>query len=276
MNRLTRELSLLRAAQNASVASNASTTSTSTTGAGGAGLPDVSHLHSLSYHDSFGSNSNTNHLLSGPNHPIPSQRRHHRSSSSASTRSNTGNSTTWSTLAIAGSEGRPRMPSTSVSQRQDFYTSLSRQNSTASSTYRDPSHFHRDTSGASSPALSSSYHPHPHGDSFFSTSALPHRHREPSFSSMSGGTGTAGVVTSVPTTGRYEELAWQRRELESVKRENDALKRKIVELERTLRGRRASNASELSQAAGRDRGASVSTVGGDEKERDVGGGGVRI
>lgn len=83
-------------------------------------------------------------------------------------------------------------------------------------------------------------------------------------------------MTSVPTTGRYEELAWQRRELESVKRENDALKRKIVELERTLRGRRASNASELSQAAGRDRGASVSTVGGDEKERDVGGGGVRI
>lgn len=47
-------------------------------------------------------------------------------------------------------------------------------------------------------------------------------------------------ITSVPTTGRYEEAAYHRHELEAVKRENDALKQKIRDLERLVReGRRA-------------------------------------
>jgi len=60
-------------------------------------------------------------------------------------------------------------------------------------------------------------------------------------------------VTSVQTTGRYEETAFHRHELEAVKRENDALKRRIRELERTLRARRESDAS-------RTRSESVSTT----------------
>lgn len=59
-------------------------------------------------------------------------------------------------------------------------------------------------------------------------------------------------MTSVPTTGRYEETAYHRNELESVKRENDSLKRRIRELEQTLRTRRQSDAS-------RTRSESVST-----------------
>jgi hypothetical protein len=50
-------------------------------------------------------------------------------------------------------------------------------------------------------------------------------------------------MTSVPTTGRYEETAYHRHELETVKRENEALRRRIRDLERTLRVRRQSDAS---------------------------------
>ena len=60
-------------------------------------------------------------------------------------------------------------------------------------------------------------------------------------------------VTSVQTTGRYEETAYHRHELEAVKRENEALKRCIRELEQTLRARRQSDAS-------RTRSESVSTT----------------
>lgn len=63
----------------------------------------------------------------------------------------------------------------------------------------------------------------------------------------------AQAITSVPTTGRYEEMTYHRQELDSVKRENEALKRRIRELEMTLRSRRASDAS-------RTRSESVSSV----------------
>jgi hypothetical protein len=77
---------------------------------------------------------------------------------------------------------------------------------------------------------------------------------------VSGGSGneierqiSGSSITSVQTTGRYEEAAYHRHELEAVKRENEALKRKIRELERTLRERRQSDAS-------RPRSESVSTT----------------
>lgn len=77
---------------------------------------------------------------------------------------------------------------------------------------------------------------------------------------VSGGSGneierqiSSSSITSVQTTGRYEEVAYHRHELEAVKRENEALKRKIRELERTLRERRQSDAS-------RPRSESVSTT----------------
>lgn len=84
-------------------------------------------------------------------------------------------------------------------------------------------------------------------------------HREPSASRMvSGGSEierqvSGSSITSVQTTGRYEEAAYHRHELEAVKRENEALKRKIRELERTLRERRQSDVN-------RPRSESVSTT----------------
>ena len=81
-------------------------------------------------------------------------------------------------------------------------------------------------------------------------------HREPSAGSvptLAAAAGIEGGITSVQTTGRYEETAYHRHELEAVKRENEALKRRIRELERTLRARRQSDAS-------RTRSESVSTT----------------
>ncbi|KAI1003746.1 hypothetical protein K3495_g4467 [Podosphaera aphanis] len=68
VNRLTRELSILRAAHNSSVVSNSSSTSASI-------LPE-----SIDY--------NSNHLISGSSYPSPSFPRRHRSSSAASNFSN--------------------------------------------------------------------------------------------------------------------------------------------------------------------------------------------
>jgi hypothetical protein len=235
VNRLTRELSMLRAAQNASVVSNASSTS--------AGLPDSA-------------DHNANHFLSGPSHPAPSQRRHHRSSSSTSTRSiTTGVVGSIATVgAIAGStsgvvpdRSRGNYPRhESIPQSQ----SLSRQNSVTGSR----------RSGASSPApLSSAHSSYQHADHFpYLSQSRPHPpNREPS----SGTVPTFGMgdglrsesLTSVQTTGRYEETSYHRHELEAVKRENEALRRRIKELERTLRARRQSDAS-------RARSESVSTT----------------
>jgi len=223
VNRLTRELSMLRVAQNASVVSNTSSTS--------AGLPDQA-------------DHNANHLLSGPSHPTPSQRRHHRSSSSTSIRSLTAGTTVG---GIAGDRTRGNPPRhDSIPQSQ----SLSRQNSMTGAR----------ESRASSPApissAQSSYQQPDHFPHFYQQRPSMSMHREPSNSSTLPtllGTGIEVGVTSVQTTGRYEETAYHRHELESVKRENDALKRRIRELERTLRARRQSDAS-------RTRSESVSTT----------------
>ncbi|KAH6678498.1 hypothetical protein B0J14DRAFT_505895 [Halenospora varia] len=235
VNRLTRELSMLRAAQNASVVSNTSSTS--------AGLPDTL-------------DHNANHLLSGPSHPTPSQRRHHRSSSSTSTRSITAGSISTvggiaGSLAASSTADRTRgqLPRhDSIPQSQ----SLSRQNSMTGSR----------RSGASSPApISSAQSSYQHPDHFpffyQQRPSLP-QYREPSSGNLAAMANPEGghrsdSMTSVPTTGRYEEMAYHRHELDAVKRENEALKRRIRELERTLRTRRQSDAS-------RTRSESVSTT----------------
>lgn len=236
VNRLTRELSMLRAAQNASVVSNTSSTS--------AGFPDTG-------------DHNANHLLSGPSHPAPSQRRHHRSSSSTSTRSNTAAS-----LSTVGGIAGSTAPSTTADRtrgnppRHDSIpqsVSLSRQNSITGSR----------RSGASSPApLSSAQSSYQHPDHFpyfYQQRPSIAPHRDPSSGNLatlsSANELRTESVTSVPTTGRYEETAYHRHELEAVKRENEALKRRIRELERTLQARRQSDAS-----VSRVRSESVSTT----------------
>jgi hypothetical protein len=217
---------MLRAAQNASVVSNASSTST--------GLPDSTDNHS-------------NHLLSGPSHPAPSQRRHHRTSSSTSTRSITSGTAGIAGLAPSSTADRTRgnLPRhDSIPQSQ----SLSRQNSM------------QGRSGASSPApmssTQSSYQHPDHFPYFYQQRPSLAQHREPSSGNLTGLHGGDGhrsdSVTSVQTTGRYEETAYHRNELDAVKRENETLKRRIRELERTIRARRQSDAS-------RTRSESVST-----------------
>jgi hypothetical protein len=140
-------------------------------------------------------------------------------------------------------------------------------------------------SGASSPAPMGSM-----PSSFQHPDQLPYMYNQRTSTSMhrepgaptSSIIGVEGGVTSLQTTGRYEETAFHRNELEAVKRENEALKRRIRELERTLSARRQSDAS-------RTRSESVSTtasvgfrdsaivVGRDrERERDGEDDGVRV
>jgi cell division septum initiation protein DivIVA len=52
--------------------------------------------------------------------------------------------------------------------------------------------------------------------------------------------GTGGTM---PVTARFEDVAHHRHELETAKRENEQLKRKVIELEARLRERRSSSAA---------------------------------
>jgi hypothetical protein len=196
VNRLTRELSILRAAHNASVVSNTSSTSAAT-----------------STHEPLADAS----LLSGSGFSIPTTRRHHRTSSSAS--QNPIHQMASSYEARAQTSRPQPVP-------------LSRQDSTASR-----------RSQADSPALSSSLDP----SSYFHQQRIP-----PSSVPVSSVGATPGSVVGeqlspglMPATLRYEETAFYRGELEVAKKENEALKRRIRELERLVRDRRASDASRV-------------------------------
>ena len=229
VNRLTRELSLLRQ-QTASVASTTSSVSTGPVDSTDYGM---------------------NHLISGPYHPTPS-RRHRRSSSSLSTRSmNTAATTTSGNTGLSGSTvgttgGVAGSTISGVAPARDTYSaypvhahSLSRQNSTASSR----------PSQASSPSLSSSLL---QGDHF--PNLIPYRHAstsqpnpptsQPLQSNLSpAASARSSYLPSSAATARYEETTHQRSEMEVVKRENEMLRRRIRELERSLGSRRASSVS---------------------------------
>lgn len=214
MNRLTRELSLLRQ-QTASVASTTSSTST--------GLPDSTD-HSA------------NHLLSGPSHPTPSRR--HRSSSSLSTRSantagttvsgltGTSGSTVGTTGGVAGStiSGIAPARDSALPRASNPRDSLSRNGSVASR-----------RSEASSPSLASSLY---QGDHF------PHlySYRQSNPPQPGQATMSPSNRSSYAPTARYEEAAHHRSELDIVKRENESLRRRVQELERSLNSRRQSDA----------------------------------
>lgn len=239
VNRLTRELDLLRQAQNASVASNASSNSASasTTGQEIPMIPD-----------------GRQHLLSGTGFSIPSSsgRRHTRSGSSASARS------IAATAGSASVAGGP-IASTSVvnitspAPIRPGGAALSRQNSTQS---------HSRQSLSSSPAQYGSSWASSHMVDALHTGHVPLRsppNAPGALSSNPSATPTPGPgdtmsPSMMPATTRYEETAFYRQELENVKRENDALKRRIRELERKVRERRASDASN------RPRSESVSTT----------------
>ena len=230
VNRLTRELTLLRQ-QTASVASTTSSTST--------GLAEPAE-------------SSLNATMLGASHPTPSRR--HRSSSNLSVRSahtaattatagtGTSVSTVGTTGGITGSTtsgiAPPRESTAPYSHARD---PLSRQSSVASR-----------RSEASSPSLSSSHYQADHITSY------AHRHSnsipQPTTAPMTHTSMTGSTRSSyIPSTARYEEAAHARAELEMVKQENEALKQRIRELERVVRSRRESEAGQTrSDSVGTD------------------------
>lgn len=205
VNRLTRELTLLRA-QNASVVSNASSTSASAASeaAAAAAAPPSEHG-----------------LFSGTSgFYIPSSTgRHSRTYSNTSTRSQTAGAAAavGSTPSVVGiTAPAPVRPSAPI---------MSRQNSTASRRSRanSPAHSHIGEGGGGGGDRGGPYLQH-----------SPHNVRGASASASGAATPSASEASPaiLPGTARYEETAFYRAELESVKRENEALRRRIRELER--------------------------------------------
>ncbi|OTA89521.1 hypothetical protein M434DRAFT_398560 [Hypoxylon sp. CO27-5] len=246
VNRLTRDLTMLRAAQNSSVASNASSTSASTS---------ADQTHPSSFTDT--------HLLSGPGFPLPStsaDRRHHRTNSSASARS-----LNQSVAATQGSTPAPipiPQPHSGsaasvleAARHPRAAPGMSRQNSTASqrsgSRNHSPHPYHTSTS------LGSSY-TQPHGFPYDYGSSYFPRGYASSSTSVAATPGSELSPGLMPATLRYEETAHYRQELETAKRENETLKRRVKELERALRDRRQSDTSRT--GSGRDRSESASTT----------------
>lgn len=188
MNRLARELSLLRAAHNASVVST-----TSSTSAGPYADPT------------------DNHLMSGPNCPFPTPR-HTRTSSSASARSQ------QATLSTSPADARR------------------------------PPNLSRRSSGSPGPLAHA-----PDSLGYLHQQRVPHSVTGSSVVATPGSVGYSEQLSPglMPGTARYEETAYYRAELEVAKKENEALKRRVRELERSVRERRGE---------GRGRSGSGSTV----------------
>ncbi|MCJ1290303.1 hypothetical protein MMC34_001839 [Xylographa carneopallida] len=217
VNRLTRELSLLRQ-QSVSVASTTSSTS--------AGIAEST-------------DQSANHILLGAGPPTPSRR--HRSSSSFSSRSI--NAAGISSGTVSGI-----IPARDTTLHLSGHSrdSLSRQSSVTS--------FRR--SELPSPSLPL---PQSQGDHFHPTQTHRHsstsqhgylHHSHMSTQAITPSDARSPTRTSAVGTARFEEAAFHRSELEAAKHENDMLRRRIRDLERTLSGQRRHdlnrNSSELS------------------------------
>ncbi|KAI5360890.1 hypothetical protein Slin14017_G090650 [Septoria linicola] len=228
VNRLTRELTALRA-QSASVASNASSASAIS---GSASLLPVDI-----------SDPNPTHQMTGATHPTPSRR--HRSSSSVSTRSISTPATTASGITNASTQAQPGgpIPLGSISQAQaDRTAAASGDRSTLS---RNPS---ISASGTSTPARQSLDVARTPGTIY----SLPHRpslSRDPSMNTISSThaqTGTPAPQSAhSPSHGsvnaamqHYADTTAYRTEMEIVKAENEVLRQRVQALERALRTRR--------------------------------------
>ncbi|KAI1303958.1 hypothetical protein F5Y03DRAFT_395632 [Xylaria venustula] len=230
VNRLSRDLTMLRMAQNSSVASNASSTSNSTSA--------IDQLHPSSFTDT--------HLLSGPGFPVPTTRRHHRTSSTASTRSLSQAAIQGSSAPIPISQSHPGSAASVLEAARNPRgpAAMSRQNSTTS---------HRSSSRNRSPqpytttsGFLPSAHSQPHGLSQDYAVGYFARDRTSSNASIAATPGSELSPGLMPATLRYEETAHYRSELDSAKRENELLKKRVKELEKVLRGRSDSNSTTTS------------------------------
>lgn len=139
-------------------------------------------------------------------------------------------------------------------------TALSRQNSTQS---------HSRQSLSSSPAHASSFASShmadaAHAGYFHLRSAPGTSSQAAAHAQVTPGAGSTEMISPsmMSVTSRYEETAFHRQELETVKRENDALKRRIRELERLVRERRASDANTRPRSESVSTTASVNVTGG--------------
>ena len=173
-----------------------------------------------------------NHLISGPSHPTPSRR--HRSSSNLSTRSaNTAATTASGLTGISGSTvgttgGVAGSTISGIAPARD--SAIPRPPQATGSLSRNGSITSR-RSQASSPSLASSNYQGEHFPNLY-----PHRQPSLPLTQQSPFNGRS----SYTPTARYEEVAHHRSELEIVKRENENLRRRIRDLERSLSSRRQS------------------------------------
>lgn len=258
VNRLTRDLQTLRAAHNSSVASNASSASAATST------------------DQAQSSFVDTHLLSGPGFPLPTtsaDRRHHRTSSSTSARS-------FSHLASAGSTPAPIPIShpnpgsvLEAARNPRSSMSMSRQNSTTShrsaSRSRNRSPRPHGAPGSYSQSHGFPHTEHPTGSGYFPPRSHPTSNNQ-STAATPGSELSPGLM---PATLRYEETVFYRQELDTAKRENETLKRRIKELEKMVRERRESDASRTSGGGARIRSESTSTTASVSVSEAVGAGG---
>lgn len=239
MNRLTRELSALRA-QTASVASTASSTSDLFTTSTSQPFPEP-------YNQSYGTGSAA--------YPIPTSARRHRSSSNLSTRSARSardaaaaavNSTSVSGVAAPRDTERSARQSLDIQRpepgsRQNSYSLGLSTNTNSANVYRSASN----ATNATSP-----YGPPP---GYGSGYGYGRHSREPSQQGIGVGLHATGSrspsFSSVQAAARYEEAAVHRQELETVKKENETLKQKIRELEKQLAENAASSESIASLSA---------------------------
>ncbi|GAB7350608.1 hypothetical protein MBLNU459_g1176t1 [Dothideomycetes sp. NU459] len=231
VNRLTRELSALRAQHSASMASNASQSSSAS---------NTPSILPIDPNDPI-----PIHQLTGPTHPTPSRR--HRSSSTASSRSITTPST--STSSAVSTAQPPLAPPVGVSQASADRAAA------AGNLSRNPSV--RSTSGTSTPARPSI----DYSSSSGFPNLAPHRpsiSQATSFNSVAGSTiahvGSPNPGVSSPSQ-QYADAASARSELDIVKAENESLRQRIRSLERALRARRESSQSDANHT-GRDRSSS--------------------
>ncbi|KHJ34615.1 hypothetical protein EV44_g6297 [Erysiphe necator] len=221
VNRLTRELSLLRAAQNTSVVSSVSSTSAS-------GFQDNGEYNFSSF-------------LSGNSHPTSSYISRNRSSSTVSSHSMTAiNPTSFMSCMAAdravGRSGITRRESNpGINHVNIGGNSTSRRNST--SKFNLQGHYQ---SGASSPIavpMNPSNYNHYHSSeqwpsinsSYSSRSALQRDYTSRS-QCMTGSVGEKEVHLH----NRFEDVAMHRLELENAKKENEILRLRVRELETLL------------------------------------------
>lgn len=204
VNRLTRELSALRA-QTASVASTTSSTS--------------DHFFTS---DPYSTNIGTSNTI------IPTSARRHRSSSNLSQRSARSirdNLASTSATSVSG-VAAPRDQSVQASSRPSMdipRPEMSRQNSTSASGFRS-------SSINASPHMSQATYSHAHRTSLSNYPNIA----VPGLDSSQQSNPRSPSFGSAVASARYEEATQHKAELEAVKRENEILRARVKELEKNL------------------------------------------